>query len=96
MSENVTIKLTVIAFGKGVFYFKKPAPKLPSYLTWHEGVMLEIVKKRHWLIVDHVVLNLDGSVHVVVNFEMPGTGWGAMTESAWWENRGWKPCKQND
>jgi hypothetical protein len=92
MSEKVTVNLHVKMMQNGDFYFEKPAPKLPSCLTWHEGVMIEILKDEEWLIVDHVALNLDGSVSVFAEIEMPGAGWGPMTKSEWWEKRGWIPC----
>ncbi len=93
MSDKITIRLHVHK-EDGDFYFKKPAPKLPECLTWHENLMVELVKNEEWLIVDHVILNLDGSVDVVVLFKMPGSGWGAMAKSSWWESRGWIPTKK--
>jgi hypothetical protein len=95
MSEKVTIVLHVNMMQNGDLYFEKPAPKLASCLTWHEGMMIEVARNRKWIHVDHVILNLDGSVTVVAELEISGSGWGAMTESAWWENRGWIPRKQH-
>ena len=96
MSDDITIKLCVCFVGKEAFYFKKPAPKLPVGVIWHEGMMIELVKGEEYLSIDGVVLNLDGTVCLDSMLELAGDGWGEMTKSSWWENRGWIPRNQHE
>jgi hypothetical protein len=97
MSDDITIKLCVTFVDQEAFYFKKPAPKLPPCVMWHEGVMLQLDEDGwEYLTIDGVVVNLDGTVYLDSQLDLPGGGWGDMAKTDWWESRGWVPRNQHE